>query len=61
MLLRLPDSFAVTLTLREWTKTSYAEVLATARQKVSLAEVGIERFKIRKAKTGDIILEVPWD
>lgn len=47
--------------MREWTKTSYAEVLATARQKVSLAEVGIERVKIRKAITGSIFREVPRD
>lgn len=36
-------------------------MLATARPKVSLAEVGIERVKIRKAMTGGIIREVPWD
>jgi hypothetical protein len=40
-------------------KTSYAEVLATARGKIPLAEVGIEAIKMRKAMTGAIILEVP--
>jgi hypothetical protein len=38
---------------------SYAEVLTTARQKIPLAEVGIETVKMRKAMTGAIILEVP--
>lgn len=40
---RLARSSAVTLTLSEGTKTSCAEVLATARQKVPLAKVGIKR------------------
>jgi hypothetical protein len=40
---------------------SYTEVLTTARQKIPLAEVGIETIKMRKAMTGAIILEVPGD
>lgn len=56
-----PLSSAVTLTQSEGTKTSYAEVLATASQKVPLDEFSIERVKIKKAMTGSIILEVPED
>lgn len=51
----------MTLTLGEGTKTSYAEVLASARGKILLAQVGIEAVKMRKAMTSAIILEVPGD
>jgi hypothetical protein len=40
---------------------SYAEVLATARAKILLAEVGIHSVKMRKTMAGAIILEVPGD
>lgn len=36
-------------------------MLATARQKVPLAEFGMQRVKIKKAMTESIILEVPGD
>jgi hypothetical protein len=39
---RSPQSSAVTLTLSEGAKISYAEVLTTARGKIPLVEVGIE-------------------
>jgi hypothetical protein len=55
---RSPRSSAVTLTL---SKISYAEVLTTARGKIPLAEVGIEKMKMRKAMTGAIVLEVLSD
>lgn len=44
---RLPSSSAVDLTLSEETKSSYAEMLATARQNVPLAEVGTKRVTIK--------------
>jgi hypothetical protein len=47
--------------LSEGAKISYAEVLATAKQKILPSEVGIESVKMRKAMTGAIILEVPGD
>ena len=46
---RLPSSSAVDLTLSEETKSSYAEMLATARQNVPLAEVGTKRVTIKEA------------
>lgn len=46
---RLPRSFAVSLTLSEGTKTSYAKMLATARQNVPLAEVSTKRVTIKEA------------
>jgi hypothetical protein len=51
----------MTLTLNEGAKISYAEVLATARGKIPLSEVGIEAIKMRKAMTGAIVLEIPGD
>lgn len=56
-----PRLSAVTLTLSEGTKISYAEMLATARQKVPLPEFCIEQVKIKKAMIGRLILEVPGD
>jgi hypothetical protein len=55
---RSPRSSAVTLTLSEEAKISYVEVLTTARGKIPLAEVGIEKMKMRKAMTGAIVPEV---
>jgi hypothetical protein len=56
---RSPRSSAVTLTLSEEAKISYAEALTTARGKIPLVEVGIEKMKMRKAMTGAIVLEAP--
>jgi hypothetical protein len=56
---RSPRSSAVSLTLSEGAKLFYAEVMATTREKVPLAEVGIQFIRIRKAITGAIILEIP--
>jgi hypothetical protein len=58
---RSSQSSAVTLTLSEEAKISYAEALTTARGKIPLAEVGIEKMKMRKAMTGVIVLEVLGD
>jgi hypothetical protein len=58
---RPPRSSAVTLTLSEEAKMSYAEALTTARGKIPLAEIGIEKMNMRKAMTGAIVLEVFGD
>jgi hypothetical protein len=58
---RAPHTSAVTLTINEGVKTSYADVLATARQKVSLAEIGVESLGMRKSMTGGIIIRLPGD
>jgi hypothetical protein len=42
----------VTLAINEGVKTSYADFLATARQKVPLAEIGDVSLGIRKSMTG---------
>jgi hypothetical protein len=58
---RSPRSSAVTLTLSEEAKMSYAEALTTPRGKIPLAEIGIEKMKMCKAMTGAIVLEVFGD
>jgi hypothetical protein len=59
MLPRTPRASAVTVTLSEAAKTSYAEVLARARNHISLKELGVERVEMRKAATGAIVIRVP--
>jgi hypothetical protein len=51
----------VTLTINEGVKTSYADVLATVRQKVPLAEIGVESLGMRKSMIGGIIIRLPGD
>jgi hypothetical protein len=58
---RTPRASAVTVTLSGAAKTSYAEVLEQARNKISLRELGVERVEMRKAATGAIIIRVPGD
>jgi hypothetical protein len=58
---RAPRTSAVTLTINEGVKTSYADVIATARQKVPLAEIGVESLGMRKSMTGGIIIRLPGD
>jgi hypothetical protein len=45
---RSPRSSVVTLTLSEEAKISYVEALTTARGKIPLAEVGIEKMKMAR-------------
>jgi hypothetical protein len=52
---------AVPLTINEGVKTSYANVLATARQKVPLAEIGVESLGMWKSMTGGIVIRLPGD
>jgi hypothetical protein len=59
MLPRTPRTSAVTLTLSEGSKMSYAEVISTARRNIPLAEIGVKSVDIRKAMTGAIIIKVP--
>jgi hypothetical protein len=58
---RAPRTSAVTPTINKGVKTSYADVLATARQKVPLAEIGVESLGMRKSMTGGIIIRLPGD
>jgi hypothetical protein len=45
---RASRTSAVTVTINEGVKTSYADVLATAWQKVPLATIGVESLGMRK-------------
>jgi hypothetical protein len=56
-----PRTSAVTLTLSEGAKMSYPEVLAAARKKIPLKEIGVDSIDMKKATTGAIILRVPGD
>jgi hypothetical protein len=58
---RTPRASAVTVTLSEAAKTSYAEVLVRARSHISLKELGVERVDMRKTATGAIVIRVPGD
>jgi hypothetical protein len=58
---RTPRASAVTVTLSGGAGMSYADVLAQAREKISLEEMGVERVEMRKAMTGAIIIRVPGD
>jgi hypothetical protein len=51
----------VTLTINEGVKTSYADVLATARQKFPLAKIGVESLGMRKSMIGGVIIRLPGD
>jgi hypothetical protein len=52
---------AVTVTLSEGTRMSYADVLATARQRIPLTEIGVESVEMRKVMTCAIVIRVPGD
>ncbi|XP_045534330.1 uncharacterized protein LOC123721075 [Papilio machaon] len=62
--LRAPKTAAVTLTLApgaEESGTTYATVLAEAKSRINLAELGIADVKFRRAATGARMLEVGGD
>jgi hypothetical protein len=56
-----PRASVLTVTLSGAAKTSYTEVLAQARNQISLRELGVEKVEMRKAATGAIIIRVPGD
>ncbi|XP_050484355.1 uncharacterized protein LOC126870583 [Bombus huntii] len=58
---RAPRTSAVTLTLNEGARMSYADVLEAARTRTPLSELGMERLEMKKAMTGAIIIKVPGD
>lgn len=53
-----PKPALITIT-RNSEEFSYARILSTAREKVSLKNIGITKTKIRKAANGGYIIEVP--
>jgi hypothetical protein len=60
---RIQRTSAVTLTLSEGTKTktTYAEIIATARGSIPITEIGVKSIGMRKAVTGAVIIKVPGD
>jgi len=38
---------------------TYAQALKKAREKISLEDMGIEKTRIRKTATGNILIEIP--
>ncbi|XP_050493820.1 uncharacterized protein LOC126875139 [Bombus huntii] len=58
---RAPRTSTVTLTLNEGARMSYADVLESARTRIPLSELGMERLEMKKAMTGAIIIKVPGD
>jgi hypothetical protein len=58
---RPPRTSAVTITEKERTNQTYAEVLAAARGGIPLDGVGIRSLNMRKTKTGGHVLELPGD
>jgi hypothetical protein len=58
---RTPRTSAVTVTLSEEARMSYADALAMTRQKIPLTEIGVESVEMKKAMTGAIIIKVPGD
>jgi hypothetical protein len=58
---RSPRTSAVTLTLSEGAKMSYAGVIATTRRSIPLTEIDVKSVGMRKAVTGAIVIKVPGD
>nr|XP_034183416.1 myosin-1-like [Osmia lignaria] len=58
---RPPKTAAVTLILASEAKTTYAEGMATARDKVDLKTIGITVIRPRRAVTGGLVLEIPGE
>ncbi|EFN64108.1 hypothetical protein EAG_00332, partial [Camponotus floridanus] len=58
---RLPRSSAVTLRISEEDKEkhTYADILRTARDKISLEKLDIEKTRIKKTAGGNILIAIP--
>lgn len=57
-LAKTPPRAAVALTLESPTDKGYAEVMAAAKERVDLSELGIESVVVKRAMTGGLLLEV---
>jgi len=57
---RPPRTAAVAFTCEE-AGPSYTEALRKARERVSLADLNIERIRIRRATTGAMLIEIPGE
>lgn len=53
-----PSSAAIAVTIREGADTSYAAVMAAAKERIRLSECGISTVRMKRAVTGGLVLEV---
>ena len=58
---RTPRTSAVSVTLNEGSRISYADVINTAGQSILLAEIGVESLNMRKMMTDTIVIMVLGD
>lgn len=56
---RPPKTAAVTLTVPEGSRLTYAEAMSRAREQIKLADLGIASVRPKRAVTGGLILEIP--
>lgn len=45
--------------MRVSSDSTYAEVLKIARNRISLEHIGIEKTRLRKTATGNVLIEIP--
>lgn len=57
---RVPKSAAVTITAKA-EGFSYADAMKKAREKISLADLGIEDTRVRRAINGGLLIEIPGE
>lgn len=57
--LSAPRSAVVTLTVAEGSEIGYGAVMATAKERVKLADCGITQVRQKRALTGGLILQIP--
>ncbi|KOB72329.1 Gag-like protein, partial [Operophtera brumata] len=55
---RLPNSAAITVTIPKDSEVTLASVMAAAKQRIKLSDVGVDTVRSKKAITGALIMEV---
>ncbi|XP_013142066.1 PREDICTED: uncharacterized protein LOC106106084, partial [Papilio polytes] len=56
--LRVPTTAAVSITIPENSTVTYAKVMEIAKNKISLADIGIDTLRQKRAMTGGLLLEI---
>lgn len=56
---RVPKTAAITVTIPAGSSSTYAAVMAAAKQRVRLADIGVTNIRQKRAVTGGIIIEIP--
>lgn len=49
------------MTVAPGSKTTYAEMMSTAKEKICLQESGITDLRVKRSITGGLILEIPGE